>query len=339
MMTMPLNDKGFHEIRIDGIGGQGGNFLGKFLAHLAFKHYSLGVSQFSSYGSEKKGSSVQSYIRFTTHKHPIFLNYPIGNPHLWILLSDSFLPKILLDSQEDLNPTILVNTRFNHAEALTQMHSWNHNVNLGILNATDDAYAIEVKVNMVMLGAIAKICSFFSKDSFLETIKVQLKQRYSHLIERSLEGFEVGYRNLNLQSYSEHKNDLPHPEKIGLQDQIQGGILNPANALSRNHSFSRYGQIPVFNDRRCIHCGQCYVVCPDQCIVWKEVEDQRVGRKVMKMVGIDYDYCKGCLKCVEICPVSSLTAGLEKDFDVQAFQVDVNEKVALKGDPTKGRQL
>ena len=51
---------------------------------------------------------------------------------------------------------------------------------------------------------------------------------------------------------------------------------------------------------------QCDTACPDFCFVWEEGEDKK-GRKQMFLQGIDYQYCKGCLKCVEACPTGSLT--------------------------------
>ncbi len=57
---------------------------------------------------------------------------------------------------------------------------------------------------------------------------------------------------------------------------------------------------------KCIHCAACDTVCPDFCFVWEEGEDKK-GRKQMFLKGIDYQYCKGCLKCVEACPTAALT--------------------------------
>jgi formate hydrogenlyase subunit 6/NADH:ubiquinone oxidoreductase subunit I len=60
------------------------------------------------------------------------------------------------------------------------------------------------------------------------------------------------------------------------------------------------------------------------------------------MEGIDYQYCKGCLKCVEICPGKknretgekdfALTAEREADFDtyeLSAPHYDFQKKLGL----------
>ena len=49
---------------------------------------------------------------------------------------------------------------------------------------------------------------------------------------------------------------------------------------------------PVHVAERCIHCLRCWILCPDSAII---VEDT-------KMVGFDYDHCKGCGICAAECP-------------------------------------
>ncbi len=56
---------------------------------------------------------------------------------------------------------------------------------------------------------------------------------------------------------------------------------------------------------RCIDCGLCDMTCPDFCFQWEQGTDKR-GRAAPVLLGIDYAYCKGCMKCVEVCPVEAL---------------------------------
>ncbi len=66
---------------------------------------------------------------------------------------------------------------------------------------------------------------------------------------------------------------------------------------------------PVFNRDTCIDCQNCWVFCPDTAIISRD----------KKMVGIDYDHCKGCGICVEVCPTnqkSLLMFGENEDNDI-----------------------
>lgn len=69
--------------------------------------------------------------------------------------------------------------------------------------------------------------------------------------------------------------------------------------------------MPHFNEDTCIHCAACDNVCPDFCFVWEEQPDKK-GRPQMFLQGIDYQYCKGCLKCVEACPTDALSSEFEE---------------------------
>lgn len=51
---------------------------------------------------------------------------------------------------------------------------------------------------------------------------------------------------------------------------------------------------PVFNRDFCIDCQFCWVFCPDISIVSRDKQ----------MIGVDYEHCKGCGICVEVCPTN-----------------------------------
>jgi pyruvate ferredoxin oxidoreductase gamma subunit len=103
-----------------------------------------------------------------------------------------------------------------------------------------------------------------------------------------------------------------------------GGMLpTPGNAAWNNMATSRIGFMPVFKKDDCIHCGVCDLVCPDMCIAW-EVEGPGPKPKKTRLVGIDYRYCKGCLRCVESCPTGAMvkepeTPGLADKLRVKLF--------------------
>jgi len=51
---------------------------------------------------------------------------------------------------------------------------------------------------------------------------------------------------------------------------------------------------PVRDQEQCTNCLICWIMCPDASILIVEG----------KVVGFDYDHCKGCGICAEQCPVN-----------------------------------
>jgi pyruvate ferredoxin oxidoreductase gamma subunit len=103
-----------------------------------------------------------------------------------------------------------------------------------------------------------------------------------------------------------------------------GGILPaPGNSIWNDLSASRTGFLPVLDLENCIHCAMCDFVCPDLCLVWTSEGDGPVPTKT-RLLGVDYRYCKGCLRCVESCPTGALsrqeeTPGLADRLRVPLF--------------------
>ena len=58
-----------------------------------------------------------------------------------------------------------------------------------------------------------------------------------------------------------------------------------------------------WNAEKCIHCLTCWIYCPDAAIMVKDG----------KMTGINYDYCKGCGICANVCPPKTHAIDMEKE--------------------------
>jgi pyruvate ferredoxin oxidoreductase gamma subunit len=85
-------------------------------------------------------------------------------------------------------------------------------------------------------------------------------------------------------------------------------------------SASRTGWLPVLDLDKCIHCGMCDMVCPDLCLVWS-FEGNAPVPTAARLVGIDYRYCKGCVRCVESCSTGALTREAETPDLAERLQV------------------
>jgi pyruvate ferredoxin oxidoreductase delta subunit len=90
------------------------------------------------------------------------------------------------------------------------------------------------------------------------------------------------------------KGEEAGPEKKrGWRELPLGGVITEAGNGKAYATGDWRGSLhPVFDAARCTNCMLCWVYCPDAAIVTVDG----------KVVGIDYDHCKGCGICAAECP-------------------------------------
>lgn len=303
------NDLGFFEIRLESIGGLGANLAGKMLAEAGVLGLGLNGSNFSSYGSEKKGSPVKSFIRFCDADVEIRDHSPIEQPHVIGVFHEALYKTVDVVSGLNADGIALVNSSREFDEVKTDLQL--EYGTLAIVDALTIAVEEKTKVNTAMLGALYRICDFLDPDSMRNVIRKTFEKKYPHLVEPNIRTFDRGYNEVQFKRYevpvdAEGKSFTRTVPQLGYLTQEIGGVMTAqANSILKDLSGSRQGFLPEFSQEKCIHCAACDNVCPDYCFVWEEGEDKR-GRKQMFLKGIDYQYCKGCLKCVEACPTDAL---------------------------------
>ncbi|HCL56652.1 MAG TPA: ferredoxin [Spirochaetia bacterium] len=320
MAILPKTDKyGLYEIRFESIGGLGANLAGKMLAEAGLKYLGLNVSSFSSYGSEKKGSPVKSFIRFAEPNTPIKVNSPVETPNILVVFHENLIKSmpVTLGCTEDT--VIIVNSRKSPEELQDILKIPKGKI--ASIDATGIALEAKVKINGIILGAIAKAAGFITLEHINGIFEEIIGAKYPDLLKANINAIKKGYDELNLKEVALKKDYAFKPfvkadPALGYTNQIPGGIVpNPGNTVNKDLSAGRSGMIPVFHKDKCINCALCDVVCSDLCIVFKEENGQ------MFMKGVDYQFCKGCLKCVVICPKQALTEGVETEHDVKAMTV------------------
>ncbi len=309
MGILPIkNELGFYEIRLESIGGLGAHLAGKMLAEAGVLGLGLNGSHFSSYGSEKKGSPVKSFVRLG-ESELLRDSSPIEQPHLIGVFHENLIKTV--DVANGLRPdgVIIVNTTKSPQQMKEILKIKSGTV------ATVDALGISVdektRVNTAILGAIFRLAYFLNPEAIKNVIKDVFEEKYPHLVEANLRTFDRGYNEVKFEVYKALDSELPkfkRPESLlGYETQPIGGvIINPGNSILKDLSSSRQGFLPSFEKEKCINCALCDAACPDFCFVWNEEEDKK-GNLQMFLQGIDYQYCKGCMKCVEVCPTNALT--------------------------------
>lgn len=304
------NDLGFFEIRLESIGGLGANLAGKMLAEAGVMGLGLNGMNFSSYGSEKKGSPVKAFIRFCEADTQVRAHSPIEQPHIVGIFHEALYKTIDVCSGIYPDSIVLVNTTRGFDEVRKDLKL--EYGTLAIVDGLSIAVEEKTKVNTAMLGALFKICDFLDPEAMKSVIRKTFEKKYPHLVEPNIRTFDRGYNSVQFKTYDAPEDassrEFVRPQPLfGYETQTLGGmILNSGNSILKDLSGSRQGFLPEFTEEKCIHCAACDTVCPDLCFVWEQAPDKK-GRPQMFLRGIDYQYCKGCLKCVEVCPTEALT--------------------------------
>jgi pyruvate ferredoxin oxidoreductase gamma subunit len=317
MSNLPKkNELGFFEIRMESIGGLGANLAGKMLAEAGVVGAGLNGVSFSSYGSEKKGSPVKAHIRFCDIDTNIRDTSPVERPHVVVVFHEALSKTVNVVSGVMEDSIVLVNSQSNPDELKEKM-----NLSAGTVAVVDAiGIALEEKnrVNMAMMGAIFRIVDFLDPQIMRDIIRKSLEKKYPQAVEPALRTFDRGYNEVQFKTFGLPegvtmpafvRHDTP---SLGYETQPIGGVVvNPGNSILKDLSISRSGMMPHYHEDKCIHCAACDNVCPDFCFVWDEQADKK-GRPQMFLQGIDYQYCKGCLKCVVACPTEALTGEREE---------------------------
>ncbi len=79
---------------------------------------------------------------------------------------------------------------------------------------------------------------------------------------------------------------------ISWKNLTQGALIRDLKRIRENKTGSWRSLKPIWNKEKCINCYRCWMHCPDAAIIIKND----------KVVGINYDYCKGCGICAHECP-------------------------------------
>jgi 2-oxoacid:acceptor oxidoreductase delta subunit (pyruvate/2-ketoisovalerate family) len=86
------------------------------------------------------------------------------------------------------------------------------------------------------------------------------------------------------------------PELRSWQELRAGGVVVRDEAARSRTGGWRTGLKPEVELARCVNCSLCWLYCPDAA----------VRLEGTTFAGFDYDVCKGCEICAEICPVGAI---------------------------------
>ena len=341
--------KEYYEVRLESIGGLGANLCGKMLGELGVKYLDLNSSSFSSYGSEKTGTPVKGFIRYCNKEKEIRVHSPVVEPDLLVVFHQALLKDKSVWKGCGRETVVIIALEPGQEEpgCLQKQENIVDRKNGEKLQRIDTAgckagicYGLEAqriamethsRINVVMLGAALKVMGIKNIEVGEQICKDTLGKKYPDALKNNLEGIRRGYEEvkrleLSLECEKEEtecrQNDtvqenIQYPE-WGYQNAPIGGInTRPGSTVVADLSPSRQGYIPIFIKERCINCGLCHSTCPD--MVFQFAKGEYKGREMMVNQGLDYYHCKGCLRCVDVCPVNALVRGVEAEHSKKEY--------------------
>ena len=343
----------YYEIRLESIGGLGANLCGKMLGELGLKYLDVNSSSFSSYGSEKTGTPVKGYVRYCNKEKEIRVHSPVLEPDLLVIFHQALLKdeNVLKGCSEKTSvivalekgqkmPSVLMPGKTS-GSSKSEESSLFHAGSIYGLEAQNIAMETHSRINVVMLGAALKVMGVEDLSVGEQICRDTLGRKYPDALKGNLEGLRRGYKEVrevkNIGSSGQRgfadREDAKEQEAgnkpaWGYDNAPIGGI-NPrfGSTVVADLSPSRQGYIPLFIKERCINCGLCHSACPD--MVFQFAEGEYKGRKMMINCGLDYYHCKGCLRCVDVCPVNALVRGVEAEHPQKEYFLPNQELIRM----------
>lgn len=306
------------DIKLESIGGMGANLIGKILGEVYVTILNKNAVTFSSYGSEKTGSPVTVFIRWRDSHEEIREITPIKNPDILVLFHHSLLKENHALTGITKDTILLVNSSYPPDTLASKYNIGNKLYTLDCQNIIQHENT-KLRINMLMLGALLSI---INDNTITEAVRKYISDLFSkkdiNAIESNLKALSIGISQTkegSLYNFIEH-TPCSAKTHYGFNNTPIGGIIPSNGSTSTNTlALSRSGFIPKYIPEKCIHCGLCDTTCPD--MVFHFTEGEYKGRKTMINLGPNYNYCKGCLRCVKICPTNALVSSPDIFHDIK----------------------
>ncbi|MGZ8299704.1 MAG: pyruvate:ferredoxin (flavodoxin) oxidoreductase [Rhodoplanes sp.] len=318
------------------------------------------------YDSKKAGSVTVSHLRFGPD--PIRSTYLISKANFIACHQSQFLNKIDMLAAAEQGATFLLNTPHGPNEV------WEHlprEAQDAIIRKKLKVYVIDGyaaareagmgnRINTIMQTCFFAISGVLPRDEAIKAIKKAIEDTYGKrgaaAVQKNFAAVDTTLARLHevrvpdqVSSTFEILPPVPARAPTFVRDvlgtMIAGkGDTLPVSAMPIDGTFPTATaqwekrniaqQIPVWDEKLCIQCGKCVLVCPHSVIrakvynaehltgapetfkstkpKWREFESQRYTLQVSP------EDCTGCRLCVEICPAKSKSEVKHKAINMEA---------------------
>src|SRR5579859_2753557 len=221
-----VND-GTLEIRYESIGGLGAHAAGQVLATAAVLRMGLNGAHFSSYGSEKKGTRIRSFVRLGPSDRPIRTNAPVETPNAIVVFHAALLRDPVTFAGLRQYGVFIYDAPAGPVPAELGILPWN--ARAVRVDARGIAAAERSRPNAVLLGTMCATIPQLDTDLVLEELNATFAARHPEAVASNERAFRRG-----LAEFEEHvavgrsEADLPPARSEpawGYTTQPIGGVI------------------------------------------------------------------------------------------------------------------
>ncbi|MEA3247237.1 MAG: 2-oxoacid:acceptor oxidoreductase family protein, partial [Gemmatimonadota bacterium] len=243
----------FFEVRFESIGGLGAHAAGQVLGTAAVLRMGLNGAHFSSYGSEKKGSLVRSFVRLCPSNQPVRTSAPVEQPDAVVVFHAALLRNPATYGGLRRDGTIIYNAP--EAAAGTALDALPREARAVRVDALRIAMEEKSRPNAVLLGTLCATFPFLDRHAVLDALTEEFAGKHPEAVESNTRAFRRGATEFEVREGLGHADgDVPvfKPEPAwGYDTQPAGGIIAEAgNTAWNNLAISRTGVIPVLDPEK-----------------------------------------------------------------------------------------
>jgi pyruvate-ferredoxin/flavodoxin oxidoreductase len=317
------------------------------------------------YDSKKAGAVTISHLRFGPK--PIRATYLVSKANFVACHQPIFLDRY--DMLQSLVPggTFLLNTQYGAEEVWDKMP---RPVQEALIKKKLKFYVIDAltvakgtgmgaRINTIMQTCFFALSGVLPREEAINKIKYAIKKTYGRkgeeVVQKNIAAVDQTLANLfevKIPARVTSTKELPAPfsddapkriaDTLGVIYGNRGEEL-PVSAFSPDGTFetgtARYEkrnlaiEIPVWDEKTCIQCAKCAVICPHACIrikayepsllqgapaTFKSTEARSPEWKGLKWtLQVAPEDCTGCCLCVEVCPAKNKTEAKLKAINMR----------------------
>ena len=305
------------------------------------------------YDSKKAGAVTVSHLRFGPT--PIRSTYLISKANFVACHQPVFLERYDMLQPLVSGGTFLLNTAnskeeiWNKLPRIMQEQIIKKKVKFYVIDAISVARATGMggRINTIMQTCFFALSGVLPREEAIEQIKYAIEKTYGKkgedVVQKNIAAVDQTLANLfevTVPAQVTSKIEMPSPFTANAPESVRKslgviygnmGDTLPVSAFTPDGTFptatAQYEkrnlalEIPVWDEKTCIQCAKCVVICPHACIRMKVYDakqlegapatfkstDARVPEwKGMKWtLQVAAEDCTGCVLCVDVCPAKN----------------------------------